>query len=261
MSAPAHPWTLQGHKALITGGTKGIGRAIAEVFLELGAAVYIVARNNDELQDTLTELRLDFDAGHVLGHAMDITSAKERTKLVERIVECWGGLDHLINNAGTNIRKPTQDYTPENYAAITEVNQTAPWALCQAFYPHLKLSDKAAVVNLGSVAAQRAIRTSTLVYGMTKAALDQLTRFLAATWGPEGIRVNAVLPWYVRTPLTEPVLQIKERKKAILEQTPLQRVGEPRDIAHAVAFLCMPASSWLTGATLPVDGGFLTVGI
>ena len=117
------------------------------------------------------------------------------------------------------------------------------------------------VVNLSSVSAGRATLMSSAAYGMTKAAIDQLTRFLACEWGAHGIRVNSVLPSYVRTPLTEAVLGNPAKLGRILDHTPLKRVGEPADVARAVAFLCLPAASWITGVQLPVDGGFMALGM
>jgi Tropinone reductase 1 len=116
-------------------------------------------------------------------------------------------------------------------------------------------------VNVSSIASRTIVRTSTAAYAMTKAALDAMTDFLAVEWGPDGIRVNAVHPWYIRTPLAEAVLADESRRRRILEATPLGRIGEPEDVARVIAFLAMPASAHVSGAHVPVDGAFERVGI
>ena len=132
--------------------------------------------------------------------------------------------------------------------------------MCRAAYPLLRAAGSAAVVNVVSVAAFRNLGTGT-PYAMSKAAVVQMTRALAAEWARDGIRVNAVAPWYIRTPLAEPVLQDPVRLAAILARTPAGRVGEPAEVAAATAFLCMPAASYITGQCLVVDGGFTVSGV
>jgi Tropinone reductase 1 len=241
-------WTLARQRVVVTGASKGLGRATVVELCGLGATVLGVGRNEAELA-SLQE---------ATGCAVcSVDLAKDVQPVVDWVGE--GPLHGLVNNAGINIRKSLADTTDADLDALMGVNLRAGFALCRDLHPALERAG-GAVVNVSSVASSRAIRTSTASYAASKGALDSLTTFLAATWGPSGVRVNAVAPWYVRTPLAEQVLADPVKAASILERTPLGRVGEPEDVARAVAFLLMPASSWITGAVLPVDGGFLALG-
>jgi Tropinone reductase 1 len=254
---PSNRWTLTGKKALITGATKGIGLAIAQEFLALGAQVMIVARNAEAVQQQLdiwNQLGLN---AH--GVAADVAISSERQKIFAHIVQKMGGLDLLINNVGTNIRKQAVDYTPEEYESIFQTNLTSVFEMCRLVYPLLKTSGRGSIVNIGSVAGLVAIRTGA-PYGMTKAALLQLTRSLAVEWASDHIRVNTIAPWFIRTPLTEPLLGNPETLDAVIAQTPMKRVGEPQEIAGLAAFLCTSAASYITGQCIAVDGGFSAFG-
>lgn len=250
-------WTLTGKKALVTGATKGIGLAIAQEFLALGAEVMIVARNSKSLQQQLEEWK---ELGlPVHGIAADCATSAGRQAIFNQIVQAMGGLDLLINNAGTNIRKPAIDYTPEEYETIFQTNLISVFEMCRLVYPLLKTSDRSSIVNIGSVAGLVAIRTGA-PYGMTKAALVQLTRALAVEWASDRIQVNTIAPWFIRTPLTEPFLGNPETLDAAIAQTPMKRIGDPQEIAGLAAFLCTSAASYITGQCIAVDGGFSAFG-
>lgn len=260
INSPLKAWSLAGKKALITGATKGIGKAIADELVLLGAAVFLVARTTKDVQKCVEQYRRD--GYEAYGMAADVSDKAQLQQLLAKIEETWGNLDILVNNAGINIRKNTLDYSTEDYQKIMDVNLKSAWELSRLCYPLLKANQQGgSIVNMSSVASLRTIRTSTAAYAMSKAAMEQMTKFMAAEWGADNIRVNAVLPWYIATPLAQEVLKDKAKHQSIIDRTPMQRVGQPAEVARTVAFLAMPAASYISGACIPVDGGFLTLGL
>jgi tropinone reductase I len=242
-----NPWRLDGRVALVTGASRGIGYSVASELRSLGAEVYLVARDPAGVSDAASRLG-------ATGIAADVSDPESRAALLESIPK---PLDILVNNAGTNIRKKIQDYSAEDYNKLLRTNLESVFHLCRLARPILNRG--ASVVNVGSVAGSVAIGTGAL-YGMTKAALERLTKELALEWGADAIRVNVVSPWYTRTSLVEGLLANAEFQDRVVRRTPLGRVAEPAEVARVVAFLCMPAASYITGSNLVVDGGFLATG-
>ena len=252
-------WHLKGKKALITGATKGIGRAIAEEFLNLGAEILIVARNENEVNDAVTEWQ---NQGHkAFGCVADVSKSEDRKKVMTSVQNVFGdSLDILVNNVGTNIRKQLVDYQEDEYRHIFEVNLFSVVEMCRLCFPFLKNGVGANVVNIASVAGFLDVMSGS-PYGMTKAAEIQLTRHLSVEWAVADIRVNAISPWYTATPLTVPVLTNPERLDQIIKRTPLSRVAEPEEMASVAAFLAMDKASYITGQNISVDGGMSVKGL
>jgi Tropinone reductase 1 len=250
-------WSLEGKKALVTGGTRGIGKAIAEEFLKLGAEVLTVARNESELAERIARWKeKGWSANGISG---DISTPRFRRHVVKKIDGWWGKLDILVNNVGTNIRKATLEYSEEEIDFLLNINLKSAYDLCRLAHPLLAAANRSSIVNIGSIAGLMHIRTGS-PYGMSKAALVQLTKNLAVEWAKDGIRVNLVAPWYIRTPLVVHLLNNKNYFDSVLERTPMKRIGEPEEVAGIVAFLCMPLASYITGQCISVDGGFTVNG-
>lgn len=236
-------WSLKGKKALVTGASKGIGKAIAKELKSLGADVFSVSRNYTGTG----------------GMKCDVTNPADRKKLYTKLHSDWESLDVLINNAGTNNRKQIHESTENDYKELTELNMDSVFEMCRLFHPMLKSSGSGSIINIVSVAGFTSVGTGP-TYAMTKAAITQLTKYLAVDWAKDNIRVNAVAPWYIRTPLTEKYITNKDYLNKILARTPMKRIGEPEEVAAAAAFLSLPAASYITGECISVDGGFLKYG-
>jgi len=254
-------WSLQGFRVVVSGSTKGIGHAIAAELIGVGAHVLVTARNPTEVEEVVASFRKSHgpDAAH--GIACDVACAEGRKLLVDKVSSLWGGeLDGLVNNVGTNKRKPIQEVTDEDYSSMVTTNLDSCWFLCKLLKPFLQKSQRASVVNVASVAGVLSTGTGT-VYAMTKAAMAHLSRSLGCEWGPLGIRVNCVCPWMTMTPLLEEAVKNNPTQLDVAKNaTPMKRLGEPEDSAGVVAFLLMPAAAFVTGQVICADGGLCSQG-
>ncbi len=245
-------WNLEGYKAVVTGGTKGLGRAITEALCEFGAEVLIIARKRNDLNTVSREFKENGYKIHTL--RADLSRPAEREAILGYIHERWDGMDILINNVGTNIRKKAGEYDAKEFTKIFQTNLDAAFRLSTGMQDLLSKSGRASVINISSVAGLGHMRTG-IVYGMTKAAMIQMTKNLAVEWASQNIRVNAIAPWYIRTPLAEQVLGDPVYRDEVLLRTPAGKIGEPEDVASLAVFLCLPAAKYITGQCIAVDGG------
>jgi Tropinone reductase 1 len=243
-------WSLKGKNAFVTGGTKGIGLEIVEEFLSLGAFVFIVARDENNLLNIIEKHKDD----KIDGITCDVSVKEDRLKVVKLLLKKLDKLDILVNNAGSNIRKKANEYSEEEIKYLFELNYFSAVELCRGLLPLMKLSQKASIINISSIASILDDGTG-FPYASSKAAVNQFTRSLASEWGKYNIRVNAILPWFIKTPLTEDYLSNNENYTKIVGRTPLNRIGMPDEVSSLAAYLAMDVSSYITGQSISVDGG------
>uniref|UniRef100_A0A6N2MJU2 Uncharacterized protein n=1 Tax=Salix viminalis TaxID=40686 RepID=A0A6N2MJU2_SALVM len=248
-------WTLHGKTALVTGGTRGIGRAIVEELVGFGARVHTCCRNGSELDKCLEDWNDIWSGGMISGSVCDVSVGAQRQELMETVSLIFGGkLNILVNNVGTNIRKPTVEFTPEEFSTLMTTNFESAFHISQLAYPLLKTSGEGSVVFTSSVSGFVSLKSMS-VHGATKGAINQLTKNLACEWAKDNIRSNAVAPWYIKTSMVEQVLSNKSYLEEVYDRTPLRRLGEATEVSALVAFLCLPASSYITGQIICIDGG------
>lgn len=245
---------LDGKTALITGGNGGIGLGIARGLARSGANIVIGARNAAKTEEAVRDIcSLGVEA---VGTTMDVLDEESVSDGVSAAVSRFGGIDILVNNAGIGIRKPPQDYSLEEWQQVVGINLDGTFLCSREVYPHMKSAGGGKIINIGSMTS---VFGSDWVaaYSASKGGVVQLTKSLAVAWASDNIQVNAILPGWIHTDLTAPIRnQFTERYEYIRSRIPHGRWGEPDEMGGAAVFLSSAASDYVTGVSLPVDGGY-----
>ena len=245
---------LKGKVAIVTGGNGGIGLGLASGLAKAGARVVVAARNAEKSKDAVEKLKgLGSDA---LAIAADVSDEQSVAALIAQTIDRCGRLDILVNNAGIQIRRKAQDLTLEEWLLILNTNLTSCMLCCRAAYPHLKASGGGKIINVASMLAIIGA-PMTAAYNASKGGMVQFTRSLAVGWAPDKICVNAILPGYVATLHIGEMLQsIPGLEAKVKERTPVGRWGQPEDFEGIAVYLGSPASDFVTGAAIVMDGGY-----
>lgn len=248
-------FNLKGKKAIITGGNRGIGKAIACAFARAGYDMLLAARNEAKLAEAAAEVRKLADVT-VQTAVVNLRSEEQINALVKTALDSFGQVDILVNNAGINIRKMPDEISIEEWDEVMEVNVRGSFLAARAVYPSMKKAGGGKIVNLGSMASIFGGK-KVAAYSASKGGVVQLTRSLAVAWGPDNIQVNAILPGWIATELTERAKSaLPGLNEHVLMRTPAGRWGCSDDVAGLAVFLSSRASDFITGAAIPVDGGF-----
>lgn len=248
---------LTGKKAIITGAGRGIGKALAVGLAEAGAQVAVVSRTESDLQEVVQAI--EANGGVACPIAADVTEAGASEKVVAQALDALGGLHILVNNAGMNIRKKAHEVSEAEWDRIMDLNLKAAFFLSQAAARTMCEQRYGRIVNIASVAGLVALRTG-VAYGASKAGVIQMTRVLALEWSKFGVNVNAIAPWYFRTPLTEALLNDEAFVQEVLQRTPSGRIGDVEDLVGPTIFLSSDAAAYISGQTIAVDGGMSVYG-
>ncbi len=245
---------LEGKVALVTGGGRGIGRAIALALAEAGADVCVTARTERQIQETAEMIR---GMGRsALPVSADATDAAAVASIVNKTIRELGGLNILINNAGIALTKPLLDFSETDYDQVMAINMKSMFHFTKAVGAHLISQRSGCVVNITSVGAFVAAANQA-IYHASKAAVAHFTKAMAIEWARYNIRVNAVAPGWINTGMISDLIEDQEKLTQYLKAIPLRRLGEPEEIAPLVAFLCSDLAAYMTGSVVVIDGGLM----
>jgi 2-deoxy-D-gluconate 3-dehydrogenase len=248
-------FNLKQKAAIVTGGNGGIGNGIARGFASMGADVVIVARNSQKTEAAANEIRQAFGV-RCLGLTCDVTDESAVNQMAEKVHQELGRIDILVNNAGINIRKLPQEYDASDWDQVLAGNLRSAFLCSKAVYPAMKAGGSGKIINIGSMTSIFG-GAKLAPYSASKGGIVQMTRSLACAWAKENIQVNAILPGYIDTEMTRQArIDIPGLNETVIARTPTGRWGEPHDLAGAAIFLAGPASDFVNGAALPVDGGY-----
>ena len=248
-------FNLKGKVAIVTGGNGGIGKRIALGFAGMGADIVIAARNQEKIDSTVHEIK-EASGGRVLGIQVDVVKEEKIRDMVDQTLDNFDRIDILVNNAGVNLRKMPQDYTVSEWDEMLDANLRGSFLCSQAVYPAMKKDGGGKIINIGSMTC--ILGGAKLVpYGASKGGIVTMMRNLAVAWAPDNIQINAILPGWIDTKLTRQARKdIAGLAERVESRTPMGRWGDPKDLIGAAIFLASPASNFITGVALPVDGGF-----
>ena len=242
--------------SLVTGGSKGIGFGIAKSLAEAGADIALVARNPADLENARNEISQT--GRRTWTYSFDMSKIEEINGIFAAVVKDVGGIDILVNNAGGTRRGPAETLTAEDWNFVINLNMTAVFTLCQAFAKKcIKGGKKGKIINIASLMSEQ-VREDNAPYAASKGGIRQLTKALAVDWAKHKINVNAIGPGFIQTDLTRPLWENDEFNKWLKWKTPWGRWGNPEDLGNAAVYLAAPASNFVTGQVLYVDGGLLS---
>lgn len=245
---------LTGRRALITGGSKGLGYAMASGLASAGADLVIVSRHFDQSQEVADLISRDYGRTAVACEA-DVTVQEQVEGMVDVVTREYGNIDILVNSAGINTRGPIEDITLEQFEEVMRVNVSGTWMCCKAVIPHMKKVGWGRIINMSSAIGLVGVPDRT-PYASSKGAIVQLTRTLGLELAPHGITANAICPGPFLTEINAPIANSEEAKRFILDRTALRRWGETSEIQGAAIYLASEAASYTTGSMLCVDGGW-----